>query len=80
MITVYSSFIESLGKTNPLLGASIIASTGYIIIHSIIAGLLIGIIMYGSARKGVKFAIPLAIAAYGIFYVVGKFAYLIVGF
>jgi flagellar protein FlaJ len=79
MITVYSSFIESLGKSNPLLGASIIASTGYIIIHSIIAGLLIGVIMYGSARKGIKFAIPLAIAAYGIFYVVGKFAYLIVG-
>lgn len=79
MISVYSSFIESLGKSNPLLGASIIASTGYIIIHSIIAGLLIGIIMHGSARKGIKFAIPLAIAAYGIFYVVGKFAYLIVG-
>lgn len=80
MITVYSSFIESLGKSNPLLGASLIASSGYIIIHSIIAGLLIGVIMYGSARKGIKFAIPLAIAAYGIFYVVGKFAYLIVGF
>jgi archaeal flagellar protein FlaJ len=80
MITVYSSFIESLGKSNPLLGASVIASTGYIIIHSIIAGLLIGVIMYGSARKGIKFAIPLAIAAYGIFFVVGKFAYLIVGF
>ncbi len=80
MITVYSSFIQSLGKVNPLLDASIIASTGYIIIHSIIAGLLIGIIMYGSARKGVKFAVPLVIASYGIFYVVGKFAYLIVGF
>jgi flagellar protein FlaJ len=80
MITVYSSFIQSLGKVNPLLDASIIASTGYIIIHSIIAGLLIGIIMYGSARKGVKFAVPLVIASYGIFYVVGKFAYIIVGF
>ena len=80
MITVYSSFIQSLGKVNPLLDASIIASTGYIIIHSIIAGLLIGIIMYGSARKGVKFSVPLVIASYGIFYVVGKFAYLIVGF
>lgn len=80
MISVYSSFIASLGKVNTLADAAAIASGGYIIIHSIIAGLLIGIIMYGSARKGIKFAIPLAIAAYGIFYVVGKFAYLIVGF
>jgi flagellar protein FlaJ len=79
MITVYSAFIESLGKENPMLDASIIAATGYIIIHSIIAGLLIGIIMHGSARKGIKFGIPLAIAAYGIFYIVGKFAFLIVG-
>ncbi|MDO9043891.1 MAG: type II secretion system F family protein [Methanobacteriaceae archaeon] len=79
MISVYSSFIASLGKTNALADAASIASGGYIIIHSIIAGLLIGVIMYGSARKGIKFAIPLAIAAYGIFYVVGKFAYLIVG-
>ena len=79
MIMVYSGFIESLGKPNPLLGAATTAAGGYIIIHSIIAGLLIGIIMYGSARKGVKFAIPLAIAAYGIFYVVGKFAILIIG-
>jgi flagellar protein FlaJ len=79
MITVYSAFIESLGKENPMLDASIIAATGYIIIHSIIAGLLIGIIMHGSARKGIKFGIPLAIAAYAVFYIVGKFAFLIVG-
>jgi flagellar protein FlaJ len=79
MITVYSTFIESLGKANPLLGAATIAASGYIIIHSIIAGLLIGIIMYGSARKGVKFAIPLAIVAYGLFYLIGKFGILLVG-
>jgi flagellar protein FlaJ len=72
MIMTYSAFIESLGKTNPLLGASIIAATGYIIIHSIIAGILIGIILYGSARKGVKYALVLVPAAYGIFYLVGS--------
>ena len=79
MITVYSTFIESLGKENPLLDAATLSASGYIVIHSIIAGLLIGIIMYGSARKGVKFAIPLAIMAYAIFYVIGKFGILIVG-
>jgi len=64
MIMVYSGFMESIGQPNPMLGAAKTAAAGYIIIHSIIAGLLIGIIMYGSARK-VSVSIPLAIVAYG---------------
>ena len=79
MIMVYSAFIESLGKTNPILGTAKIAAAGYIIIHSIIAGLLIGIIMYGSARKGIKYAIPLAVLAFGIFYVIERFGFVIIG-
>jgi len=73
MIMTYSSFIESLGKSNPLLGAAETGATGYIIIHSIIAGLLMGIVLYGSARKGVKFALALVPVAYGIFFVVRTF-------
>lgn len=80
MIMVYSGFIESLGKPNPLLDSAVTAAGGYIIIHSIIAGLLIGVIMYGSAKKGVKFAIPLAIAAYIIFVTVGTFASIFLNF
>jgi len=74
MIMTYSAFIESLGKTNPLLGSASIAGGGYIIIHSIIAGLLMGIILYGSAKKGVKFALVLTPLAFGIFYVIKLFA------
>ncbi|MBM4241400.1 MAG: type II secretion system protein F [Euryarchaeota archaeon] len=74
MIMVYTSFIETLGKSNPLLGASVIAASGYIVIHSLIASILIGIVMYGSARKGIKFAFLLVPAAYGIFIVVRIFA------
>ncbi len=70
MIMTYNSFIASLGKPNALAGAAVTAATGYIIIHSIIASLLIGIVMYGSARKGVKYALLLAPGAYGIFYVI----------
>jgi len=80
MIMVYSGFIESLGKPNPLLDSAVTAAGGYIVIHSIIAGLLIGVIMYGSAKKGVKFAIPLAIAAYIIFVTVGTFASIFLNF
>ena len=69
MIMTYNSFIASVGKPNPLAGVAGIAAGGYIIIHSIIASLLIGIVMYGSARKGVKYALLLAPGAYGIFYV-----------
>ena len=79
MIMTYSIFIESLGKPNPLLAASVTAAGGYIIIHSIIAGLLIGIVLHGSARKGVKFALVLAPVAYLIFYVIKTFAIFMMG-
>lgn len=69
MIMTYNAFIASVGKPNPLAGVAGIAAGGYIIIHSIIASLLIGIVMYGSAKKGVKYALLLAPGAYGIFYV-----------
>lgn len=70
MIMTYSSFIEVIGKPNVLQDAAMMSATGYIIIHSIIASLLIGIVMYGSAKKGVKYAILLVPAAYAIFYVI----------
>lgn len=69
MIMTYNAFIASVGKPNPLAGVAGMAAGGYIIIHSIIASLLIGIVMYGSAKKGVKYALLLAPGAYGIFYV-----------
>ncbi|WP_321422468.1 type II secretion system F family protein [uncultured Methanobacterium sp.] len=74
MAMSYSAFIESLGKPNPLLGAASIGAAGYIIIHSIIAGILMGIVLYGSAKKGVKFALVLVPVSYGLFYVVITFA------
>ena len=80
MIMIYSGFIESLGKVNPLLGAATISASGYIIIHSIIAGLLIGIVLYGSARKGVKFSLILAPVAFGIFYMIKTFGMMFIGF
>ena len=79
MAMTYSAFIESVGKTNPLLGAANIASAGYIIIHSIIAGLLIGIVLYGSAKKGVKFSLALVPVAYGIFYIIKTFGPALLG-
>ena len=80
MIMIYSGFITSLGKVNPLLGAAYISASGYIIIHSIIAGLLIGIVLYGSARKGVKFSLILAPVAFGIFYLIKTFGMMFIGF
>jgi len=79
MIMTYSTFIESLGKPNTLLGAAETGATGYIIIHSIIAGLLMGIVLYGSAKKGVKFALALVPVAYGIFFVVRTFGPALMG-
>ncbi len=80
MIMSYATFIGSLGKPNPLADASLLASSGYIIIHSIIAGLLMGIVLYGSARKGIKYALILAPAAFGIFYIIQNFGPKLLGF
>lgn len=80
MIMIYSSFIASLGKVNPLFDAAYTAAAGYVIIHSIVAGILIGIVLYGSARKGIKYALLLAPVAFGIFYVVKIIAPMIIGF
>jgi flagellar protein FlaJ len=80
MIMSYSTFIGKVGNPNPLFDSAVTAASGYIIIHSIIAGLLIGIVMYGSARKGIKYAILLAPAAFGIFYVIQSLAPMLFGF
>ena len=80
MIMSYNSFIGSLGKPNPLAEVAVISATGYIIIHSIIASLLIGIVMYGSARKGIKYALLLVPAAYGLFYIMQAMGPKLLGF
>ena len=74
MIMTYSSFIASLGKANALADAAYTAASGYIIIHSIIASLLMGIVLYGNAKKGVKFALGVVPLSYGIFYLSGTIA------
>ncbi len=79
MIMIYSGFIGSLGKPNPLADAAYIAASGYIIIHSIIAGLLIGVVLDGSAKKGVKFSLLLAPAAFAIFYLIKTFGMMFIG-
>ena len=80
MIMSYNSFIGSLGKPNPLAEVAVMSATGYIIIHSIIASLLIGIVMYGSARKGIKYALLLVPAAYGLFYIMQAMGPKLLGF
>ncbi len=79
MIMSYNSFIGSLGKPNPFADVAVTAATGYIIIHSIIASLLIGIVLYGSAKKGIKYALLLVPAAYGIFYLIQVLGPMILG-
>lgn len=73
MTGIYSSFMTSLGKGSELIETAKIAAGAYITIHSILAGFIIGLVMYGNFKKGIKFSIPLTILAYGIFYVVSNF-------
>ena len=80
MTGIYSSFMGSFGKGSELIETSNIAAGAYIVIHSILASFIIGLIMYGDFRKGIKFSIPLTISAYGVFYVVSNFGARFLGF
>lgn len=73
MTGIYTAFMESAGSANPMAEASQIAASGYIIIHSFLVGILMGIIMYGSPKKGIKYGFPLAVAGYIVFWVVSTF-------
>ncbi|KZX16268.1 bacterial type II secretion system protein F domain protein [Methanobrevibacter cuticularis] len=73
MVGIYSAFMEELGKGSELIETAKIAAGSYIIIHSILAGFIIGLIMYGDLKKGIKFSIPLTLCAYSIFYLISNF-------
>ncbi|MDO5851368.1 MAG: type II secretion system F family protein [Methanobacteriaceae archaeon] len=55
MIQTYSNFIGSNGRINPLADIVPISSIGYIIIHSILVSILIGIVLSGKAKNGIKY-------------------------
>ncbi|WP_409199785.1 type II secretion system F family protein [Methanobrevibacter sp. DSM 116169] len=74
MVSIYSNFIVSLGKSSELIKTAVIAAESYVIIHSILVGFIIGLILYGDFKKGLKFSIPLTIVAYSIFYIISNFA------
>lgn len=80
MIGIYSSFMISLGQGSDLIETAIIAAGSYIVIHSVLAGLLIGLILYGDFKKGIKFSIPLTIVAYLVFYIISNFGSGFLGF
>jgi flagellar protein FlaJ len=79
MVGVYSTFLISLGKETELVKVAISAAGYYIIIHSSLVGFIIGIILYGDFKKGLKYSIPLVILSYGIFYVISRFGVMFLG-
>lgn len=74
MVSVYSQFMQSFGKQTQLILAAPFAGQIYLVIHSVLVGLIISIIMYGNVKKGIKFSVPLALVSYGIFYLISNFA------
>ncbi|WP_407380044.1 type II secretion system F family protein [Methanobrevibacter sp.] len=73
MVSVYAGFMESFGQVTDLVRVAPVAGQFYLIIHSILIGLIISVIMYGSFKKGIKFSIPIVVVSYGIFYLVSNF-------
>ena len=80
MVGVYSSFMVELDRSSAICQVAPLAAEIYLIIHSILAGFLIALIMYGDARKGVKFSIPITVSAFCIFYLISNFGMSFFGF
>ena len=73
MVGVYSQFMQNYGIESEIILIAPVAGEIYLIIHSLLVGLIISIIMYGDLKKGIKFSLPLAVASFGVFYFISTF-------
>lgn len=80
MIGVYSSFMIELGKGSAICEVAPLAAEIYLIIHSICAGFLIALIMYGDLKKGLRYSIPITVSAFLVFYLINSFGASFFGF
>ncbi|SFL34125.1 flagellar protein FlaJ [Methanobrevibacter olleyae] len=80
MIGVYSSFMIELGKGSAICEVAPLAAEIYLIIHSICAGFLIALIMYGDLKKGIRYSIPITVSAFLVFYLINSFGISFFGF
>ena len=73
MVGVYSAFMIDLGKGGSICEVAPLAAEIYLIIHSILAGFLIALIMYGDLKKGLRYSIPITCSAFLVFYLINNF-------
>ena len=73
MVSVYSTFMQSYGMESEIILTAPLAGEIYLIIHSCLVAFIISLIMYGEFKKGIKFALPLAAASFGMFYLISTF-------
>ena len=73
MVGAYSSFMMGLGKGGAICEVAPLAAEIYLIIHSICAGFLIALIMYGDLKKGIRYSIPITSSAFLVFYIINNF-------
>ncbi|WP_295113175.1 type II secretion system F family protein [uncultured Methanobrevibacter sp.] len=73
MVGVYSEFMQNYGMESEIILTAPLAGEIYLIIHSVLVGFIIGLIMYGEFKKGIKFSLPLVAVSFGIFYLITTF-------
>lgn len=69
MIRLYSEFIEQMGKYNPLITVIPLVSVGYMVIHSILVSILLGIVLYSNIKKGIKYILIIMPVSLLIYYI-----------
>lgn len=73
MVGVYSGFMQSYGMESEIILTAPVAGEIYLVVHSVLVGFIISIIMDGDVKKGIKYSLPLATAAFAIFYFISTF-------
>ncbi|MEE1128987.1 MAG: type II secretion system F family protein [Methanobrevibacter sp.] len=73
MVGVYSEFMQNYGMESEIILTAPLAGEIYLIIHSVLVGFIIGLIVYGEFKKGIKFSLPLVAVSFGIFYLITTF-------
>jgi flagellar protein FlaJ len=73
IMTSAAGEVEEAGLPIEELNAIVRLLSYYVVGQAISTSVMIGVVMYGDVRKGLKFALPMAAAAYGVFTLVKAF-------
>lgn len=69
MIRLYSDFLSTFGRSNPLTSIIPITSIGYMLIHAVLVSILIAIVMYSDYKKSIRYMMIILPSSIIVYYI-----------